>query len=350
MSKPGFKGAIYLLNYSQWEFEMNNIRIFIIVLIACLFLSTHAQDNKSDIFTHTYSIVARDSTTGDMGVAVQSHWFSVGSVVSWAEAGVGAIATQSLVNISFGPRGLDLLREGKTAPEALNSLIKSDSGSEFRQVAIVDTFGNVATFTGKNCIPDAGQIIGKNYSVQANMMLNKKVWPAMSDAFENSTGPLAERMMEALKAAEAAGGDIRGQQSASILVVRGKATGKTWEDRLIDLRVEDHPQAVKEIERVLKVHRAYEHMNKGDLAIELGHEEKALKEYGAAEKLFPENIEMKYWHAVSLANIGKLDMALPMFKEVFEQEPNWIELTKRIVPNGLLKVDAQTLEKIINIQ
>jgi uncharacterized Ntn-hydrolase superfamily protein len=329
------------------EYEMKSIKIFIIILSICLIYSTYAQEHKSDIYTHTYSIVARDPVTGDMGVAVQSHWFSVGSVVSWAEAGVGAIATQSLVNISFGPRGLDLLREGKTAPQVLESLISSDNGREFRQLAIIDTFGNVATFTGKQCIPDAGQIEGVNYSVQANMMLNKKVWPAMSDAFEKSTGPLAERMMEALKAAEAAGGDIRGQQSASILVVRGRATGKLWEDRLIDLRVEDHTEAVKEMERVLRVHRAYEHMNKGDLAIELGDEEMALKEYGAAQELFPENIEMKYWHAVSLVNIGKLDEALPMFKTVFEKEPNWIELTRRIVPNGLLKVDQKTLELIL---
>jgi uncharacterized Ntn-hydrolase superfamily protein len=310
----------------------------------------NAQDRKSDKLTHTYSIVARDTITGEMGVAVQSHWFSVGSVVSWAEAGAGAIATQSLVNVSFGKRGLDLLREGKTASEALNTLIASDKGREFRQLAIIDNQGNVATFTGRKCIPNAGQIMGKNYSVQANMMLNKKVWPAMAEAFESSTGPLAERMIAALKAAESVGGDIRGQQSASILVVRAQATGKPWEDRLIDLRVEDHPQAVKEIERVLKIHRAYQHMNGGDLAIEMGDEEKALEEYAAAEKLFPENIEMKFWHAVSLVNIGKLEKAIPIFRQVFEKEPNWIELTRRIVPNGLLKVDEETLDKIIKIK
>jgi uncharacterized Ntn-hydrolase superfamily protein len=316
--------------------------------ILSISISLYAQNTKQDILTHTYSIVARDSVTGDIGVAVQSHWFSVGSVVSWAEPGVGAIATQSLVNVSFGPKGLTLLKKGKTAPEVLNTLIRDDDGREFRQLAIIDVHGNVATFTGLKCIPDAGQIIGKNYSVQANMMLNNKVWPAMAEAFEKSTGPLAERMVEALKAAEAAGGDIRGQQSASILVVRGSSTGKLWEDRLVDLRVEDHPQAVNEIERILKVHRAYEHMNQGDLAIELGDEEKALIEYSTAEKLFPDNIEMKYWHAVSLANMGRLDDALPIFRIVFEEDPNWIELTKRIVPNGLLNVDEDTLNKIIH--
>ena len=322
-------------------------RIIILIFWSSLVLS--AQTTKPDILTHTYSIVARDSVTGDIGVAVQSHWFSVGSVVSWAEPGVGAIATQSLVNVSFGPRGLTLLKEGKTASEVLNALIQDDDGREFRQLAIIDKSGNVAAFTGKKCIQDAGQIIGKNFSVQANMMLNKKIWPAMAVAFKKSSGPLAERMVEALKAGEAAGGDIRGQQSAAIIVVRGSSTGKLWEDRLVDLRVEDHPQAVKEIDRVLKVHRAYEHMNRGDLAIESGDEVKALKEYSAAEKMFPENIEMKYWHAVSLANLGRIEDALLMFKQVFVQDPNWIELTKRLVPNGLLTVDEETLGKIVNV-
>ena len=324
-------------------------RIITLILIFWLSVSLGAQATKPDILTHTYSIVARDSVTGDIGVAVQSHWFSVGSVVSWAEPGVGAIATQSLVNVSFGPRGLALLKEGKSAPEVLNTLIQNDDGREFRQVAIIDKSGNVAAFTGKKCIEDAGQIIGKNFSVQANMMLNKKIWPAMADAFKKSTGPLAERMVEALKAAETVGGDIRGQQSAAIIVVRGSSSGKLWEDRLVDLRVEDHPRAVEEIERVLRIHRAYEHMNRGDLAIEFGDEIQALKEYSAAEKMFPENIEMKYWHAVSLANIGRIEDALLIFKKVFTRDPNWIELTKRLVPNGLLKVDKETLKKIIGI-
>ncbi len=307
-----------------------------------------AQTFNGEPFTHTFSIVARDEQTGELGVAVQSHWFSVGSIVSWAEAGVGAVATQSMVNASFGPRGLDLLKSGQSSSEALNDLIASDEGRDFRQVAIINTKGQVAAYTGEKCIADAGHITGKNYSVQANMMLNDKVVPAMSKAFESSTGPLAERMLAALKAAQAAGGDIRGQQSAAILVVKGKATGNLWEDRKIDLRVEDHPDAVNEIERVLRVYRAYEHMNNGDLAIEKGDEQGALREYGAAESMFPKNIEMKYWHAVSLVNIGMLDKALPMFEEIFKKDKNWVELTRRIVKNGLLNVDHATLEKIIS--
>ena len=231
----------------------------------------------------------------------------------------------------------------------MDILLAADDGRDFRQVAIIDVNGNVAVHTGEKCIADAGNKKGKNYSVQANMMLNKKVWPAMSKAFEESKGPLAERMLAALKAGESAGGDIRGQQSAAILVVRGKATGNIWEDRIIDLRVEDHPEAVKEIERVLKVYRAYEHMNNGDLAIEHGDEQKAIKEYGAAQKMFPDNIEMQYWHAVSLVNIGKVDEALPMFKSIFAQDENWVELTRRIVLNEMLIADEQTLDKIVNI-
>jgi uncharacterized Ntn-hydrolase superfamily protein len=320
-----------------------------ILLFLALNLCASAQIFNREPLTHTYSIVARDTITGEMGVAVQSHWFSVGSIVSWAEAGVAAIATQSLVNVSFGQRGLDLLKTGKTAGEVLTELLADDEGSDFRQVAILDANGNIATHTGKKCIAEAGHFIGKNYSVQANMMLNSSVWPAMSEAFEKSQGPLAERMVDALKAAEKMGGDIRGQQSAAILIVRGESTGKIWEDRIIDLRVEDHPHAVDEIERILRVYRAYEHMNAGDLAIERDDEETALCEYSAAESMFPDNIEMKYWHAVSLVNIGKIETALPIFRSIFEQDSNWVSLTQRIVTNGLLIVDENQLRRIIFI-
>jgi uncharacterized Ntn-hydrolase superfamily protein len=306
---------------------------------------------------HTYSIVARDTITGEMGIAVQSHWFSVGSVVSWAEAGVGAIATQSLTNISFGPKGLEMLKQGMNAQEAVDNLIAEDEGRDYRQLAIVDAGGNVAAFTGKKCIPDAGHITGDNFSVQANLMVNKKVWPAMEKAYSNSQSPLAERMIEALAAAQKEGGDIRGQQSASILIVKGESPDKVWEDKLIDLRVEDHPDPVNELKRLLKVHRAYEHMNKGDLAIEKEDFELAMKEYSAAEEMFPENLEMKYWHAVTLASIGKVDEALPLFKEVFSKDENlpdskasWRTLTPRLVPIGILTVDEDDLNKIISVK
>src|SRR5688572_7186258 len=167
---------------------------------------------------HTYSIVARDLATGELGVAVQSHWFSVGSIVSWAEAGVGAVATQSFADPSYGKLGLDLMRAGRSAPDALKGLLAGDEGREVRQVAMIDAQGRVDAWTGGKDIPAAGHIVGKNYSVQANLMLNDKVWPAMARAFENTKGDLADRMLAALDAAQAVGGDIRGRQSAALIV------------------------------------------------------------------------------------------------------------------------------------
>lgn len=324
----------------------------IFVLTILFATNTQAQDPApypfEEPFAHTFSIVAHDAETGQMGVAVQSHWFSVGTVVSWAEAGVGAVATQSLVNVSFGQRGLDLLKEGYSPREALDMMLEEDDGRAFRQVAIVDSEGRVAAFTGSRAIAEAGHIEGDGFSVQANMMLNDTVWPAMEEAFRNSEGPLAERLVATLKAAQGEGGDIRGQQSASVLVVSGEKSDRPWEDRLVDLRVDDHPQAVDEIGRLLKVHRAYEHMNRGDEAIEHDDVPKALEEYNAAMTMFPDNVEMKFWTAVSLANSGKIDDALPLFKEVYDEDDNWVELTRRIVPNGILNVDEETLDKILS--
>jgi uncharacterized Ntn-hydrolase superfamily protein len=298
---------------------------------------------------HTYSIVARDSITGELGVAVQSHWFSVGPIVPWAEAGVGAVATQSFVDPAYGPLGLELIRGGKTARQALDALISSDPGEAVRQVAMIDAQGNVATHTGKKCIPGAGHVVGEQFSVQANLMLNEKVWPAMADAYRKTKGDLAERLLAALDAAEAVGGDIRGKQSAALLVVSGKNTGRPWVDRIMDLRVEDHPEPLKELRRLVNVHRAYQHMNAGDLAIEKNDIEGARREYGEAEAMFPDNLEMKYWHAVALANAGKLTEALPLFEAVFEKDKNWIDLTRRLPKVDLLKVDDAGLKKILSV-
>jgi uncharacterized Ntn-hydrolase superfamily protein len=303
-----------------------------------------------DPLAHTFSIVARDPETGEMGVAVQSHWFSVGTIVTWAEAGVGAIATQSFVNASFGPRGLKMLKQGMTSQQVVDSLLATDEGREFRQLAIIDTKGNAASFTGKKCIQPAGNIVGDNFSCQANLMINDKVWPAMAEAFKNAEGPLAERMMAALEAGQKAGGDIRGKQSAAMLVVKGKSTGKVWEDRLIDIRVDDSPEPIKELKRLLKVHRAYDHMNAGDLAVEKNDMALALKEYSTAEKMFPNNAEMKYWHAVALANNGRVDESLPIFSEVFKMDKNWRDLTPRLVPPGLLTVSEKDLQRILDLK
>ena len=322
------------------------IKLSLVILFLSIELLAQVYDSNAPL-AHTYSIVARDPQTGEMGVAVQSHWFSVGSIVAWGEAGVGVVATQSFVNPSFGPRGLELLKKGMTAQEVVELLISTDEGREMRQLAIVDSKGNSFAYTGSKCIPEAGHFVGDGYSVQANMMLNNTVWSAMSKAFENTKAPLAERLVAALEAAQNEGGDIRGKQSACLLVVKGDATGNLWEDRLIDLRVEDNPNPVDEIKRLLKVYRAYEHMNKGDLAVEKNDMKLAMEEYNAAMQIFPENFEMKYWTAVTLANTGNIDKSLPMFKEIFSKDANWKELTKRLPAVGLLKVDQKNLKFIL---
>lgn len=305
----------------------------------------------SEPLAYTYSIVARDKKTGEMGVAVQSHWFSVGTIVSWGEAGVGVIATQSFVNPAFGPDGLKLLKEGKSAEEVLKILISGDEGRDVRQLAILDKEGNTAGFTGKKCIPFAGHIEGDNFSVQANLMSSESVWPTMSKAFQdNSHLPLAERLLIVLEAAEKAGGDIRGKQSAALLIVKPESSGKVWEDRVVDIRVDDHSEPLRELRRILKVHRAYEHMNQGDLEVEHGNMQKAMEEYAAAESMFPENLEMKYWHAVTLANQGELEEALELFRLVFNKDENWKTLTPRLIEPGLLTVEEDDLKKIIELE
>jgi uncharacterized Ntn-hydrolase superfamily protein len=296
---------------------------------------------------HTYSIVARDPATGQLGVAVQSHWFSVGALVPWAEAGVGAVATQSFVDPSYGPLGLSLLRAGRSAPEALAGLLAADAGREVRQVAMVDAAGSVAAHTGARCIEAAGHRVGKDYSVQANMMRNDTVWPAMARAFEASKGDLAERMLAALEAAETSGGDIRGKQSAALIVVSGKPTGRPWQDRLFDLRVEDSPAPLPELRRLVTLQRAYALMNEGDLAVERKDDAGALAAYSGAQALVPSNVEMTYWTAVSLVGMGRVDEALPLFRKTFAADPSWAELTRRLPKAGLLADDAALLARIL---
>lgn len=324
-------------------------KILIAALLLLLINSIQGQVYKSNNpLAHTFSIVARDSVTGEMAVAVQSHWFSVGTVVSWAEAGVGAIATQSFVNKSFGPRGLDLLRRGLTAQEALEVLLKDDEGREVRQVAIVDIKGNVATHTGKSCIQYACHLQGGQFSVQANMMLGDKVCRSMYEAYKNSGAkPIAEKLLLALEAAQKAGGDIRGMQSAAIIVVPAKSENKPWDERTVDIRVDDHTNPVKEIRRIYNVHLAYEHMNKGDLAVEKNDMTTAMQEYNAAMKMFPANLEMQYWTAITLANNKDMTKALPMLKKIFTQDKNWKELTRRLPAVNLLSVSEEDLKKIL---
>jgi uncharacterized Ntn-hydrolase superfamily protein len=297
---------------------------------------------------HTYSIVARDPATGEMGVAVQSHWFSVGSNVAWAEAGVGAVATQSFIDPSYGRNGLDLMRGGAGPGDALKTLLAKDEGRDVRQVAMVDARGRVAAHTGAKCIEAAGDRAGAGYSVQANMMTNARVWPAMARAYEAARGDLADRMLAALEAAEAQGGDIRGRQSAALVVVKAESSGRPWADRLFDLRVDDHPEPLRELRRLVRLQRAYNHMNAGDAAVERKDNEAALREYAAAERLVPDNIEMVYWHAVALANMNRVEEALPLFRRVFAADPDWRTLTTRLVKSGILPDDRRLIGRILS--
>ena len=298
---------------------------------------------------NTYSIVARDPETGQLGVAVQSHWFSVGELVPWAQAGVGAVATQSFIQVRYGASGLDLMQSGLDAQRSLDALLKADANPGVRQVAMIDAGGNVAVHTGENCIQYAGHVVGEQFSVQANLMLNQGVPEAMATAYRQAGGSLAERMLAALEAAQSLGGDLRGKQSAAILVVSGEASGRPWEDRLVDLHIEDHPRPLQELRRLLKMHTAYEHMNRGDHALERNDVDGALAEYGRAEALLPENLEMRFWHAVSLVNAGRLEAALPVFAVIFEQDALWRELVPRLAAEELLTVDPAGLERIMNI-
>jgi uncharacterized Ntn-hydrolase superfamily protein len=321
-------------------------------IFACALALTHplaAEEPKARPLrpVHTYSIVARDAKTGELGVAVQSHWFAIGPFVPWAEAGVGAVATQSFVDPSYGKLGLDLMRAGRSGPDGLKGLLAADEARDVRQVAMIDARGRVAAHTGAKCIPAAGHHVGDGYSVQANLMAEDKVWPAMSRAFESAQGDLADRMLAALDAAQAAGGDIRGRQSAALVVVSGKPTGKPWLDRTFDLRVDDHPEPVAELRRLARLQRAYNLMNEGDLAVEKGDHEAALRAYSGAGAMVPENAEMTYWHAVALVNMKRVDESLPLFAKAFRIDPNWKTLTPRLVGVGLLPDDKDAMEKIL---
>lgn len=358
--------------------------VFAVVVFSlsfCLSLTAqHHPSQRPGPLAHTFSIVARDAATGEVGVAVQSHWFCVGCIVTWAEAGVGAVATQSFVEPAYGRDGLRLMRQGVAAPEALARLLKEDVARNVRQVAFIDAAGRVGTWTGSKDIPAAGDLVGTpsgghpesitidgapedgrihvgdGFSVQANMMLNDRVWPAMARAFRETGGDLADRMLAALDAGQAAGGDARGRQSAALLIVRGRSTGRPWQDRIFDLRVDDAEYPLKELRRLVLLQRAYNHMNAGDLAVEKGDREGALREYGAAERIaaatpdiLPSRLnEMRFWHAVALVNMNRLDEALPMLRRVFAADRNWVLMAERLPKVGLLPDDPEVIQRILD--
>jgi uncharacterized Ntn-hydrolase superfamily protein len=295
---------------------------------------------------HTYSIVARDPKTGEMGVAVQSHYFSVGPIVPWAEAGVGAVATQSLVLVDYGPKGLELMKKGLTAKQALDQLLKADSTHDGRQVAMVDAKGNVAAYTGPSCIPDAGDVQGDQFSCQANLMSHPTIWPAMKAAYEKAQGDLAERLMQALEAAEKAGGDIRGRQSAAIVVVKGEKGANPWDNVVVNLRVEDNDHPLVELRRLLRLRRAYNLEDQGDAFTTAKKSAEAANAYAEAMKLAPDVVELQFWAASTMYQNGKKPEALALFKQVFAKEARWVPLIERLAKVGLFPNDPKAIAEV----
>jgi uncharacterized Ntn-hydrolase superfamily protein len=327
------------------------MRATLLCLVVVVFSFSHADavviDGKPVRPVTTYSIVARDPETGQLGVAVQSHWFSVGATVPWVEAGVGAVATQSLTDISYGPLGLDLMRAGKSADQALRGLLETDDNPQWRQVGMIDASGERAVHTGRMCIREAGHVAGDNFICMANLMERDTVWDAMARAFKNTQGDLAERLLAALEAAQQEGGDIRGRQSAAIVVVTGEPTGNPWQDRLVDLRVEDHPSPVQELKRLVQIGRAYDFMNDGDEKLAKRDMDGAMEAYNKAMQLAPDIVEIKFWSALTLFSQGHEGEALAYFADVFAKDKSWMEVVRRLPQAGLLPNDNGQVERIL---
>jgi uncharacterized Ntn-hydrolase superfamily protein len=291
----------------------------------------------------TYSIVARDPSSGELGVAVQSHFFGVGSLVSWAEAGVGAVATQSIAEPAYGPRGLALMRDGASAPEALQRLLGEDSLEAGRQVAMIDRAGRVAVHTGPRCIAHAGHSVGNQVSAQANIMARDTVPNAMNRAYADAGGELAQRLLAALEAAEAEGGDLRGSQSAALLVVAARGGGGPAS---VDLRVDDHHDPVGELGRLLGLQGAYARVDRGDQLAAAGDVEGALAEYATAHRAHPGSLELAFWHGVALAANGREDEARAILSEVFAKSSEWAELLRRLPAAGLFPDDERLIARV----
>ncbi len=278
----------------------------------------------------TYSIVAHDHETGAVGVAVQSHWFNVGAVVTWARAGVGAVATQSIAEPAYGVRLLDRLQAGVTPQAALDELLAGDAQAAYRQVAVVGVGGDVAVHTGGDCIAYAGHEAGRGFSCQANMMASQDVWPAMATAYQRAAGPLQRRLAAALHAAEAAGGDVRGRQSAALLVVPPAGEGWEW---LVDVRVDDHADPLGELDRLLDLTDAYDLATEGDDLAGEGRHAEAGDRYQRASGLAPGNHELLFWSALAAANDEDMPTAVARVREAIAMHPGWHDLLGRLTPD-----------------
>ncbi len=296
----------------------------------------------------TYSIVARDSDSGELGVAVQSDYFSVGSLVPWAEAGVGAVATQSFVERSYGPLGLELLRAGKSPEQALAALTGVDGEAARRQVGVVSASGASAAHTGGACIAEAGHLVGDGFTCQANMMERDTVWGAMAEAFEGASGSLPVRFLAALDAAEAEGGDIRGKQSAAILVVTDTPTGRPWEDRTIDLRVENHPDPLGELRRLVAYHEAYRQSGLSEDRLMAGDLAGAEQAGARALALAPDDVQLAFWSGLTMAGMGRFDEARSLIARARAANPRYTELVRRLPRAGLFPEDERLMAALLD--
>ena len=297
----------------------------------------------------TYSIVARDPQSGELGVAVQTDWFAVGGVVPWAEPGVGAVATQSFAEVSYGPLGLDLMRGGKSAADALKALVAGDAAEATRQVAMVDATGIAAAHTGSGCVRAAGHATGDGVSAQANMMDRDTVWGAMMEAFQTTDERFPERLVAALAAAEREGGDIRGRQSAALLVVSGDRSQPRWA-RSVDLRVDEHQDPVGELKRLLRLHRAYERLARGFELADSGNFMAAADEQTAARNLAPEDDQITFWAGLTLAGAGRPLEAKELLEEARSANPRWAVYLRRVAATGRFPDDPQLMDALFPLE
>ncbi len=302
--------------------------------------------NRMEPFANTCSIVAKDEKSGELGVAVQSHWFAVGTAVPWVKPGVGVIATQSFVKMEYATYGLEMMAKGESPSSILKTLVKKDSTPEIRQIVMMDKKGEIQAYTGKKCVKESGHITGKYFSVQGNMMQKKDTLEKMADAFESRKGPLSIRMLNALSVADLENGDIRGKQSACMKIVSPELPKHQWDGTLVDIRVDDHQDPINELGRLLRINSAYQHMNRAELALSKKDMEEAFNQYAEAQKLYPENDEICFWQAISLANIGKYYEAYGILYILFDKEPHWKELTKRLIYAEVLNARIDFIEKI----
>ncbi|MFH1144374.1 MAG: DUF1028 domain-containing protein [Candidatus Eisenbacteria bacterium] len=313
------------------------IRFWLIVLLAFALVGFAAVGFASGSFDRgrpplcaTFSIVARDTTTGEIGVAVQSHWFSVGSMVPWAEAGVGAVATQSFVEPAYGPKILARIRSGERATDALVEETDADTLRDVRQVLVIDAKGNSDAYTGPGCMPYCGHHVARDHVCAGNLLAADKVWERMSEAFEKAPGTLGERLIAALEAGQAAGGDSRGMQSAALVVVKVVDAARPWKNRVVDLRVEDSPQPIAELKRLYVIRRAYDLADEGDNAFARKDYAAAMRLYDSAVRLVPDNDELIFWRGSMKMGMGDEAGAVADSRRAIEMNPRWKTLIARL--------------------